>query len=86
MEQELAHSPNASASGMQDAVIKLLQNPGASQMDKLRLVMLYALRFEGDQDRISRLTYRLSLEGVSDQWIQVVNQVLKYAGRARYCY
>lgn len=83
MEQELAYSPNASASGTQDAIIKLLQNPSASPTDKLRLVMLYAIRFENDRERIRQLTYRLSLEGVDDQWIQVVSQLIKYAGASR---
>lgn len=52
-------------------------------MDKLRLVMLYALRFEGDRERVRQLTYRLGLEGVDDGLIQCVQQVLRFAGKSR---
>ncbi|GMH43449.1 hypothetical protein BSKO_11371 [Bryopsis sp. KO-2023] len=83
VEQDLAFSANASASGTQDAVIKLLQNPGATPMDKLRVVMLYALRFESDRERVKQLTYRLSLEGVDDRWIEVVDLLISYAGKSR---
>ena len=53
-------------------------------MDKLRLVMLYALRFENDRERIRQLTYRLGLEGVDDHLIQSVNVLLRYAGKSRF--
>ena len=62
---------------------QILLNSGATLMDKLRLVMLYALRFENDRERIRQLTYRLGLEGVDDQLIQSVNILLRYAGKSR---
>lgn len=52
-------------------------------IDKLRLVMLYALRFENDRERIRQLTYRLGLDGVDDSLIQAVNYLLRYAGKSR---
>ena len=64
-------------------MLKVLINSGASRMDKLRLVMLYALRFENDRERIRQLTYRLELDGVEDHLIQCVNYLLRYAGKSR---
>lgn len=52
-------------------------------MDKLRLVMLYALRFESDRERVHQLLYRLNLEGLDETTIEVVLQVLKYAGQTK---
>lgn len=63
--------------------VQVLINSGASRMDKLRLVMLYALRFENDRERIRQLTYRLELDGVEDHLIQCVNYLLRYAGKSR---
>jgi len=83
VEQDLACSTGTSASVAQDAVLRVLINSGASRMDKLRLVMLYALRFENDRERIRQLTYRLELDGLEDHLIQCVNYLLRYAGKSR---
>lgn len=52
-------------------------------LDKIRLVMLFALRFENDRERIRQLTYRLGLDGIDDPWIQCVHYLIRYAGKSR---
>lgn len=55
-----------------------------STKDRVRLVMLYALRFEGDTQRVSGLMVALSqlgLKASNPQLYTALEWLLKYAGQ-----
>lgn len=58
--------------------------PARSTKDRVRLVMLYALRFEGDTQRVSGLMVALSqlgLKATNPQLYTALEGLLKYAGQ-----
>lgn len=50
-----------------------------SKIDKVKLVLIYSLRYEGD-DRIQSLKSMLSDSGVPLEQVELVDELLKYAG------
>lgn len=55
-EQELANpAATLAASQAYEEVLRLLRNPGLQDGDRIRLVMLFALRFEADRERLGAL-------------------------------
>jgi vacuolar protein sorting-associated protein 45 len=86
-EQELANpAASLSAAGAYDEALRLLRNLAVRDSDKVRLVMLYALRFEADALRVRSLADYLVTAGVRDReprLFAAVDAVLRYAGGER---
>ena len=69
--------------GHANAVEELLNNPKILPSEKLRLVMLYALRYEADQSSVERMLKIFQNTGVGQEDVNVVRTLLKWAGKAR---
>ncbi|RQX75325.1 Sec1 family protein [Toxoplasma gondii CAST] len=78
LEQEVACRESRSDHFAQ--VADMLRNERVSSMDKLRLVLLIALRYEGDP-RIQDLTAGLRQAGIDEEEIRLVRAMTQYAGR-----
>ncbi|KEP66853.1 UNVERIFIED_CONTAM: Sec1 family protein [Hammondia hammondi] len=78
LEQEVACRESRSDHFAQ--VADVLRNERVSSMDKLRLVLLIALRYEGDP-RIQDLTEGLRQAGIDEEEIRLVRAMTQYAGR-----
>uniref|UniRef100_A0A671WGU9 Vacuolar protein sorting-associated protein 45 n=1 Tax=Sparus aurata TaxID=8175 RepID=A0A671WGU9_SPAAU len=80
LEQELACQNDHS--NAQQSVRRLLQNPRLSELDAVRLVMLYALRYERHSSSIlPALMDELSRRGVSERHRRMVKSVVEYGGK-----
>ncbi|XP_029591278.1 vacuolar protein sorting-associated protein 45 [Salmo trutta] len=80
LEQELA-CQNDHSSASQN-VRRLLQNPRVSEMDAVRLVMLYALRYERHSSSIlPGLMEELNRKGVSERHCRMVTSMVEYGGK-----
>uniref|UniRef100_A0A3Q3BKH7 Vacuolar protein sorting-associated protein 45 n=1 Tax=Haplochromis burtoni TaxID=8153 RepID=A0A3Q3BKH7_HAPBU len=80
VEQELACQNDHSSA--QQNVRRLLQNPRVSELDAVRLVMLYALRYERHSSSIlSSLMDELSRRGVSERHRRMVQAAVEYGGK-----
>uniref|UniRef100_A0A8C7FP32 Vacuolar protein sorting 45 homolog n=1 Tax=Oncorhynchus kisutch TaxID=8019 RepID=A0A8C7FP32_ONCKI len=80
LEQELA-CQNDHSSASQN-VRRLLQNPRVSEMDAVRLVMLYALRYERHSSSIlPGLMEELNRKGVSEKHCRMVTSMVEYGGK-----
>ena len=78
-EQELANpATNLTAAASYDEVMRLVRSPGMNGRDKIRLVMLYTLRFESDAARVRQLQDFLVTAGVRDRWVRIT--LLRCAG------
>lgn len=86
-EQELANpAANMTAAASYDEVMRLLRLLTVGDKDKVRLVMLYALRFEADSLRVRQMTDFLGTLGIRDrepQLFAAVDLVLQHAGNAK---
>ncbi|CBZ53794.1 putative vacuolar protein sorting-associated protein [Neospora caninum Liverpool] len=78
LEQEIACKEARSDHFAQ--VADVIRNDRISNMDKLRLVLLVALRYEGDP-RIHELTEGLRRAGIEEEEILLVRAMTQYAGR-----
>jgi len=77
MEQELACNHNPS-----DAYTKLsamIEDPRISKYDKLKLVLLYSIRYE-EGGRVSELVEALIRAGIDKDQVALVSTLLEYAG------
>lgn len=64
-EQDLANpAANLTSAASYDDVMRLIRSPATQDKDKIRLVMLYALRFENDVPRLRQLQDYLITVGV----------------------
>uniref|UniRef100_A0A3P9KNZ7 Vacuolar protein sorting-associated protein 45 n=1 Tax=Oryzias latipes TaxID=8090 RepID=A0A3P9KNZ7_ORYLA len=80
VEQELACQNDHS--NAQQVVRRLLQNPRISELDAVRLVMLYALRYERHSSSIlPSLMEELNRRGVSERHRRMVQAVVEYGGK-----
>ncbi|KAJ8383380.1 hypothetical protein AAFF_G00220800 [Aldrovandia affinis] len=80
VEQELA-SQNDHSSANQN-VRRLLQNPKVSELDAVRLVMLYALRYEKhSSSNLPGLMEDLNRKGVSERHRKMVQSMVEYGGK-----
>ncbi|RVE67131.1 hypothetical protein OJAV_G00114210 [Oryzias javanicus] len=80
VEQELACQNDHS--NAQQAVRRLLQNPRVSELDAVRLVMLYALRYERHSSSIlPSLMDELNRRGVSERNRRMVQAAVEYGGK-----
>ncbi|GAX73583.1 hypothetical protein CEUSTIGMA_g1034.t1 [Chlamydomonas eustigma] len=86
-EQELANpATNLSAAASYEEVMRLLRMPGIEDKDKIRLAMLYCLRFEGDMLKLQQISEFLSTAGIKDKnpkLFSCVEAVLQYAGNSK---
>eukprot|EP00877_Chromochloris_zofingiensis_P007831 jgi/Chrzof1/3300/Cz12g20040.t1 len=87
MEQELANpAANLTAAASYDEVMTHMRGTQTSDKDKVRLVMLYALRFEGEAVRLRGMMDFLNTCGLKDsspQLYAAAEGILKYAGAER---
>ena len=80
MEQELACS-SGSCSAVSDDVLELLGNPNLSADDRLRLVMLFALRYEKEGVRqLGAMMSKLQDMGVDKRRVGLVHFLLRHCG------
>ncbi|CAL8293085.1 unnamed protein product [Merluccius merluccius] len=80
VEQELACQNDHSSA--QQNVRRLLRHPGVCELDAVRLVMLYALRYERHSNSIlPALMDELAKRGVSDKYRKMVQCVVEYGGK-----
>lgn len=57
----------------------MLRNPNFNNLDKIKLVILYALRYEND-DKVEQMKRELSEIGVRPQQIELISAIIEYAG------
>nr|XP_033779373.1 vacuolar protein sorting-associated protein 45 [Geotrypetes seraphini] len=80
VEQELA-CQNDHSNAYQN-VKRLLQNPKVSELDAVRLVMLYALHYERhSSNNLPGLLMDLRNRGVSEKYRKLVSAVVEYGGK-----
>lgn len=77
-EQELACADDHSAHYRE--LMQKLASPSVKIPDKLRLGMLYALRYE-DSGNVNAVKSAMGSGGVPQESIELVDQILRYAGR-----
>mmetsp|Transcript_12637 Transcript_12637/g.27322 ORF Transcript_12637/g.27322 Transcript_12637/m.27322 type:complete len:611 (-) Transcript_12637:472-2304(-) len=86
-EQELANpASNLTSAASYEELMRLLRMPGFSDKDKVKLAMLYMLRFESDNLRVRQVVDYLSTAGVRDRdpkLFAALDAILKYGGEAR---
>uniref|UniRef100_A0A7S4LBG7 Uncharacterized protein n=1 Tax=Eutreptiella gymnastica TaxID=73025 RepID=A0A7S4LBG7_9EUGL len=64
-----------------EKLVVLLQNPKTKGMDCLRLVLLYALRYEGNKaNALPELKKMLQAKGVPPEKVLLVDTIIKYGG------
>eukprot|EP00163_Fabomonas_tropica_P009627 TRINITY_DN1944_c0_g1_i3.p1 TRINITY_DN1944_c0_g1~~TRINITY_DN1944_c0_g1_i3.p1 ORF type:complete len:525 (-),score=148.96 TRINITY_DN1944_c0_g1_i3:65-1639(-) len=79
LEQDLACNENHSAH--HKALTEMLRRPSVTNKDKIRLVILYALRYEKRGSELTKLMDVMARNGISPAEFSIVTSVLKYAGR-----
>lgn len=66
-------------------VEQLVSDPGTREIDAVRLVLLYALRYENQSSQISSLTQALTRRGINDKYRRLIHGIVEYGGqKARY--
>ncbi|EDO39542.1 predicted protein [Nematostella vectensis] len=81
IEQELACQNDHSAA-LQN-IRRLMANDKVSELDLLRVVMIYALRYERHTNNdVSTLVNMLARRGVGEQYKRLVPAIVQYAGRS----
>lgn len=78
LEQDLACSENRQEH--YKAVAEMINGSKITHMERLRLVILYALRYEHHQASIKQLTDLLRSCGIGAEQTSLIDQVLRYAG------
>jgi len=77
LEQEMACSENRQEHFR--SVVEMIRGQKITHMQRLRLVLLYALRYERDGS-IDRLKQELRGQGIKEEQVGLVDQLLRYAG------
>lgn len=87
MEQDLANpASNLSPAVLYDELVPIMGAPHFSDKDKVRLALLYVLRFESDGARVRQMQELLASTGVRDRspkLYDALELVLRYAGQAK---
>eukprot|EP00927_Polykrikos_kofoidii_P028644 TRINITY_DN24961_c0_g1_i1.p1 TRINITY_DN24961_c0_g1~~TRINITY_DN24961_c0_g1_i1.p1 ORF type:complete len:588 (-),score=109.07 TRINITY_DN24961_c0_g1_i1:645-2408(-) len=78
LEQELACTENQKEHFRE--LMEELRSSNVTNMERLRLVMLYSLRYESNRASISQLKDALRANGISDEQVSLVDQMLFYGG------
>jgi vacuolar protein sorting-associated protein 45 len=55
---------------------------GVSKMEKVRLALIFALRYEGD-DKVFKIKELLKKQGISDSSLRLIDSILEYAGKSQ---
>lgn len=63
-------------------VFDILNNPEVPKYQKLKLVILYALRYEND-DKVGKMKEELRKNQISQQQLNYVNYAIEYAGKSK---
>jgi vacuolar protein sorting-associated protein 45 len=61
-------------------VSDIIASANTSKKEKLRLLLLFALRYEGDS-QVFKLKELCRTHGISEQQLEVVSQLVGYAGK-----
>ena len=81
VEQELASgSQGTSKQNNFNNVATNIENPDISKVEKLRLLLLFSLRYEND-NLVFQLKQKMRTYGVSDEQLRLVDHMLDYAGK-----
>jgi len=80
LEQDIAC--NESKNEQYKKILEILRDGRFNQMDKLKLVLLFGLRYEGD-DRINQLIDGLRNAGIRGSELDLLDGVIRYAGRKK---
>ena len=59
-----------------------IENNENSKVEKLRLLLLFALRYEND-NLVYQLKQKMRTQGVSDEQLRLVDNMLDYAGKTK---
>jgi len=78
LEQELAISENRQEHFR--SLVEMLRGTNITSMERLRLVLLFALRYEHEANSIAQLKEVLRSKGISEDQIGLIDQMQRYAG------
>merc|ERR1719409_28065 len=78
LEQDLACSDSRAEHARQ--VLEKLEDKKCGNLEKLRLVLLFALRYEHAQQEIQQLKQGLRRAGIAEEQVGLVDMLLVYAG------
>eukprot|EP00939_MAST-03C_sp_MAST-3C-sp1_P003757 g3757.t1 len=85
-QQEIANPAlKAGARELQSSVAKVIKNSNAKPLDKLKLVMLFALRFEDNRERVRELKSMLAMHvpELTAPSVNLIDTLLDTMGQAR---
>ena len=81
VEQELASgSQGTNKQNNFNKVAGFIENPDISKVEKLRLLILFALRYENDS-LVYQLKQKMRTVGIDDEKLRLADHVLEYAGK-----
>lgn len=80
IEQDIAIKSSKSDHAKQ--VMEIIEDPEIDSFEKVRLVMLFALRYEGDA-YVNKMKDALKKEEINQSHIDFIDVVLKYAGKKK---
>ena len=81
VEQELASgSQGTSKQNNFNKVAEFIENPDISKVEKLRLLILFALRYENDT-LVYQLKQKMRTVGITDDKLSLADWMLEYAGK-----
>merc|ERR1719398_670108 len=81
IEQEVACNSTLKASSIWNEVLDIIKDPRVSEDHKVKLAMVFAVRFERDGETVSRLISELIDSGVPLSKTNLVRQVLDFGGK-----
>ena len=59
-----------------------INNPELSKMEKLRLALLFSIRYENDE-RVSKVKDLLRRQGLMENQVKIIDCLLEYGGKAK---
>eukprot|EP00347_Sterkiella_histriomuscorum_P013072 403366130 len=81
IEQDLV-SGNENKAGHFKQVEDQINNSEISKMEKLRLSLIFSLRYENDE-KVFKLKEQLKKVGLAEQQVKIIDCIIEYAGKAR---
>ncbi|KAL3119793.1 hypothetical protein niasHT_010084 [Heterodera trifolii] len=82
LEQNIAVA-NGDYSACLDSLRRLIQHPKTTDLNALRLAMLFSLRFEGNSGALSFVHELLRKRGMANKQLQLISTLLEFAGQRR---
>ena len=83
LEQELASgSQGTSKQNNYNQVAEFLDSTEVSKVEKLRLLLLFTLRYEND-NLVFSLKQKMRTAGVNEDTLKIVDYMLEYAGKSK---